>query len=50
MGASEWQPVTEVSFRLHTKFSDPAAPPSLRVEYLCGVSPYSEYVSLQRAG
>jgi DNA repair protein RadD len=50
MSASDWLPVTEVSFRLHTKFSDPAAPPCLRVEYLCGLSPFSEYVSLQRTG
>jgi DNA repair protein RadD len=50
MGAREWLPVTEVDFRLHTKFSDPAAPPCLRVEYLCGLSPFSEYISLQRAG
>ena len=50
MGAREWLPVTEVDFRLHTKFSDPAAPPCLRVEYLCGLSPFNEYISLQRAG
>ena len=42
--------MTDVSFRLHTKFSDPSAPPSLRVEYLCGLSPFSEYISLQRTG
>jgi DNA repair protein RadD len=47
---TNWLPVTEVSFRSHTKFSDPAAPLSLRVEYLCGLSPYSEYISLQRGG
>ena len=45
-----WLPVTDVSFRLHIKYSDPSAPPSLRVEYLCGLSPYSEYISLQRMG
>jgi DNA repair protein RadD len=50
MGTTDWMPVTEVSFRSHTKISDPAAPPSLRVEYLCGLSPFSEYVSLQRTG
>jgi DNA repair protein RadD len=42
--------VTEVSFRLHIKFSNPTAPPSLRVEFLCGLSPYTEYVSLERQG
>jgi hypothetical protein len=47
---TDWLRVTEVSFRLHVKFSDPGAPPSLRVDYLCGLSPYSEYVSLERAG
>jgi DNA repair protein RadD len=50
LSASDWLPVTESSFRLHTKFSDPAAPPCLRVEYLCGLSPFSEYISLQRTG
>jgi DNA repair protein RadD len=50
MGATAWLPVSEVSFRLHTKYGDPTAPPSLRVEYLCGLSPYSEYISLQRTG
>jgi DNA repair protein RadD len=50
MGTMDWLPVTEVSFRLHTKYGDPTAPPSLRVEYLCGLSPYSEYISLQRTG
>jgi DNA repair protein RadD len=49
-GQSNWLPVTEVSARLHTKFNDWTAPPSLRVEYLCGLSPYSEYISLQRTG
>ena len=42
--------MTDVSYRQHIKFSDPSAPPSLRVEYLCGLSPYSEYISLQRTG
>jgi DNA repair protein RadD len=50
MGTSEWLPVTEVSLRLHIKFNDPRAPPCLRVEYLCGLSPFSEYISLQRTG
>jgi DNA repair protein RadD len=49
-GQSNWLPVTEVSVRLHSKFNDWSAPPSLRVEYLCGLSPYSEYISLQRTG
>jgi DNA repair protein RadD len=49
-GESDWLSVTDVSYRLHSKASDPAAPPSLRVDYLCGLSPFSEYVSLQRTG
>lgn len=47
---SDWLTVTEVSFRLHIKYSDRSAPPSLRVDYLCGLSSYSEYISLQRTG
>lgn len=50
MGATDWLPVTEVSCRLHTKYGDLTAPPSLQIEYLCGLSPYSEYISLQRTG
>ena len=50
LGVTEFLPVTDVSFRLHVKFSNPAAPPSLRVEFLCGLSPYTEYVSLERQG
>ena len=49
-GATNWLSVTEVSCSLHTKVSDPAAPPSLRVDYLCGLSVYSEYIALERGG
>jgi DNA repair protein RadD len=49
-GTSDWLPVTEVSARRHLKYTDPAAPPSLRIEYLCGLSAYSEYLSLERTG
>jgi DNA repair protein RadD len=49
-GVTDFLPVTEVSFRLHLKFSNPTAPPSLRVEFLCGLSPYTEYVPLERQG
>jgi DNA repair protein RadD len=48
--AIEWLSVTKVSCSLHTKAADPAAPPSLRVDYLCGLSVYSEYISLERGG
>jgi DNA repair protein RadD len=49
-GQTAWQPVDDVSFHLHRKYNDPLAPPCLRVEYLCGFSPYAEYVSLERQG
>lgn len=49
-GATNWLPVTGVSCSLHTKFSNPGAPPSLRIDYLCGLSPYSEYICLEHAG
>jgi DNA repair protein RadD len=45
-----WLDVTDVSFIIHFKRSDPAAPPSLRVTYLCGLSTFDEYVSFQRQG
>jgi DNA repair protein RadD len=34
-------------YRLHYKRGDASAPPTLRVEYLAGFSPYSEYISLE---
>jgi DNA repair protein RadD len=45
-----WVEVTSTSFRIHYKRSDPLAPPSLCVGYLCGLTVYSEYISLQRDG
>jgi DNA repair protein RadD len=45
-----WIEVADTSFRSHCKRNDPLAPPSLRVDYLCGLTVYSEYVSLQRDG
>jgi DNA repair protein RadD len=52
MGAavSGWMKVTHVSYAMHLKRSDPSKPPTFRVEYLCGLSPYSEYICLQHAG
>jgi DNA repair protein RadD len=45
-----WLPVYgDSDFRLHQKRSDPNAPPTLRVEYMAGFSPYSEYVSFESA-
>ncbi len=49
-GQTTWLPVDHTSFHLHHKRSDPLAPPSLRVEYLCGLSTYTEYFSFQREG
>jgi DNA repair protein RadD len=42
--------VDDVSFHLHRKYGDPLAPPSMRVEYLCGLSTYTEYISFERIG
>jgi DNA repair protein RadD len=49
-GQTSWLPVDDISFHLHQKYNDPLAPPCLRVEYLCGLSSYAEYISLQRTG
>ena len=49
-GERVWLPVTDVSFHRHYKYGDPDAPPSFRVDYLCGLSPYAEYVSFERQG
>jgi DNA repair protein RadD len=49
-GQTTCVPVDHISFHIHHKRSDPFAPPSLRVEYLCGLSAYEEYLSFQRQG
>ena len=49
-GERVWLPVTDISFHRHYKYGDPGAPPSFRVDYLCGLSPYAEYVSFERQG
>ncbi len=49
-GERVWLPVTDVSFHRHYKYGDPGAAPSFRVDYLCGLSPYAEYVSFERQG
>jgi DNA repair protein RadD len=49
-GERVWLLVTDVSFHRHYKYGDPDAPPSFRADYLCGLSPYSEYVSFERQG
>jgi DNA repair protein RadD len=49
-GEPVWLPVSDLSFHCHFKYGDLDAPPSFRVDYLCGLSPYSEYVSFERHG
>jgi DNA repair protein RadD len=46
----KWLEVTRTAFRVHYKRSDPTAPPSLCVGYLCGLSMYDEYISIERQG
>ena len=50
IGERVWLPVTDVSFHRHYKYGDPDAPPSFRADYLCGLSPYAEYVCFERQG
>jgi DNA repair protein RadD len=45
-----WVEVDSVSFHVHRRRSDPLAPPSLRVEYLCGLSAFAEYLAFEREG
>jgi hypothetical protein len=48
--APVWLPVFgDSEFRLHQKRNDTNAPPTLRVEYMAGFSPYSEYISFESA-
>jgi DNA repair protein RadD len=49
-GQLSWLPVHDVSFHKHIKFNNPDAPPTLRVEYLCGLSVYSDYVAFEHRG
>jgi DNA repair protein RadD len=42
--------VTGTAFRIHYKRNDPLAPPSLCVTYLCGLTTYDEYISIERQG
>lgn len=46
----EWVAVTRLDARMHHKLSDPDAPPTLRVDYLCGLFPYSEWVCFEHDG
>jgi DNA repair protein RadD len=45
-----WIEVTSTSFRIHHKRNVPSAPPSLCVTYLCGLTTYDEYISIERQG
>ncbi len=46
-GKPEWVPVTRVSYARHDK---PGKPPSLRVEYQCGMNAHQEWVCLEHSG
>jgi DNA repair protein RadD len=47
-GAPEtWLPVRLSEFRIHRKAGNPLAPPTLRVDHLCGFAAYSEYISFE---
>jgi DNA repair protein RadD len=47
---ASWLPVMEVNFKKHLKRYNPAAPPTLCVEYLCGFSVYFDYVAFEHHG
>ncbi|HQS18438.1 DEAD/DEAH box helicase [Reyranella sp.] len=44
---AEWMEVSEVSCRLHEK---PGKPPSMRVDYSCGLVRHSEWICFEHAG
>jgi DNA repair protein RadD len=46
----EWLAVQLTSFHVHYKRDNPLAPPSLRVEYLCGFTAYREFICFQHEG
>ena len=46
----EWVQVDEVSYGIHRKFDDPTAPPTLRVDYRCGLITHSEWICLSHPG
>jgi DNA repair protein RadD len=52
-GKPEWITVDEMSFATHRKRYEAGAepaPPSLRLEYRCGLMTYTEYLALEKAG
>src|SRR5262249_50328460 len=42
-----WLQVRHSEFRLHRKYGNPNAPPTLRVDHLSGFTAYSEYISFE---
>lgn len=46
----EWVTVMRVKVQKHYKHNEPNAPPSLRIDYVCGRRVYAEWVSLERRG
>jgi DNA repair protein RadD len=47
VGKPEWVAVTRVRYARHEK---PGKPPSLRVEYWCGLSAHHEWICVEHAG
>lgn len=47
VGKPEWVEVTQVRYARHEK---PGKPPSLRVEYWCGLSAHHEWICVEHAG
>ena len=49
-GKPQWTRVSSVTYHEHRKASDPDAPPTLRVEYRCGMITHREWVALEHKG
>jgi DNA repair protein RadD len=49
-GQAAWLPVMNVHMRKHAKWNDAEAPPTMCVEYLSGLSVYSDYVAFEHRG
>lgn len=49
-GKPQWARVTSTSYHEHRKAMDPNAPPTLRVEYRCGLVTHREWVALEHKG
>jgi DNA repair protein RadD len=47
VGPSEWVDVTQVRYARHDK---PGKPPSMRVDYSCGLSSHREWICVEHAG